>query len=622
MRLLLVLLVAVGAQGAWPVSDAPFWPKYPTRRLQVLDGQWAFGFAENVVIENVDPSDESLTPNSTSVPSVFDNAMPGIEGRRGTAFYRTTINAFAEGSQGMIAFAACGFYCKVWLGGDLLGEHKNGGYSMFWFDIPKSTEARELFVLADNRFNTSTAPIYTGGDFWHFAGITRSVIVHEIPATPISLQRVEITPLTLYGDLHMRFVLTDFSSTPSNPCFKLDWGQGPVDSVCVSINGNSGAANVSMPCKSTSSCKPWSFDEPHLYEVNVTIGTDTIWARFGLRVVGTHRIQVNEPPVTEVTRLTLNGEVVKLKGYNHHTMYPDTGLAVTLSEHKADMGYLKELGANVVRGAHYPQDQRWLDLCDENGIGMWVEGLGPGVSAANIQDTDFMKHQQLQMEEMVHASFNNPSVLMWGFFNEGPSNDQKSCDDGYKVMADTIKAMDTSRLVTWADDKKNESKCLPYADLVSFNSYPAWYGSGGPETCAPFWDGMAKWVATNFDKPFMISETGAAGVYEWANNASSVKWGQAYQTAVIQADAEFAMNSSLVSSLTLWQFMDIKANDQDTVSCGQCDYLPGVTPPTCGYINVSCNRPGGENHKGTLDFWRRKKQVFTTVQKIYHGPTN
>lgn len=77
-----------------------------------------------------------------------------------------------------------------------------------------------------------------------------------------------------------------------------------------------------------------------------------------------------------------------------------------------DIQLLKDVGANYVRGAHYPQDQRFLDLCDEvgglvgcapeagaaspvaqNGIVIWEETLGPGVSVQNLQDPYFMKYQ-------------------------------------------------------------------------------------------------------------------------------------------------------------------------------------------------------------------------------------
>lgn len=71
----------------------------------------------------------------------------------------------------------------------------------------------------------------------------------------------------------------------------------------------------------------------------------------------------------------------------------------------------------------------------------------------------------------------------------------------------------------------------------------------------------------------------------------------------------------------MWQFNDIKANYHDTALCGQCDYLPHPhnlsVPWTCGYIDVSCGRPGGENHKGQVDFWRRVKASFATLASIF-----
>ena len=62
-----------------------------------------------------------------------------------------------------------------------------------------------------------------------------------------------------------------------------------------------------------------------------------------------------------------------------------------------------------------------------------------------------------------------------------------------------------------------------------------------------------------------------------------------------------------------------------TQLCGPCEYLPGVTPPTCGYISTSpCGeqkrvRPGGINHKGVVDFWRRKKDSYTLVSAKFHA---
>ncbi len=92
------------------------------------------------------------------------------------------------------------------------------------------------------------------------------------------------------------------------------------------------------------------------------------------------------------------------------------------------MRLLKQVNANYVRGAHYPQDQRFLDLCDENGIAVWEETLGPGVSVSDLQNNYWMKYQLIQVDEMVSASINHPSVIFFAFYNEGPSQHKEACD--------------------------------------------------------------------------------------------------------------------------------------------------------------------------------------------------
>ncbi len=92
--------------------------------------------------------------------------------------------------------------------------------------------------------------------------------------------------------------------------------------------------------------------------------------------------------------------------------------------------------------------QRFLDLCDENGIMVWGEALGPWTNTQDLTNPYFLKYQIQALNEMIDASINNPSVIIWALFssfrsfpllfspfqptcspsrahsyNEGPSND-------------------------------------------------------------------------------------------------------------------------------------------------------------------------------------------------------
>lgn len=64
-------------------------------------------------------------------------------------------------------------------------------------------------------------------------------------------------------------------------------------------------------------------------------------------------------------------------------------------------------------------------------------------------------------------------------------------------------------------------------------------------------------------------------------------------------------------------YSDFKVNDKWENNT-HCDYLPSVTPKTCGFIDVESSfRPGGANHKGSIDFFRRPKPVFSIVASQY-----
>ena len=143
-------------------TTVPYWPLYPTRTVQVLDGNWYFGYGgDNFNLnQTIDPSKfELMTPNITAVPSAFDVKMPGIEGPRGTAFYRASFNS-KQGKDILVYFSACAFYCQLYFDGKYIGDHRAGGYQPFGFHITQkmmntSSESHQLFVVVDNRYALS-----------------------------------------------------------------------------------------------------------------------------------------------------------------------------------------------------------------------------------------------------------------------------------------------------------------------------------------------------------------------------------------------------------------------------------------------------------------------------------
>ena len=717
MKYALMMAVAVAAADA-----VAFYPQFG-RPTTSLDGEgWTFSFDPDFgdSMRPIVPS-SIKTHTGVTIPSAFDVVQPGVVGPRGVGFYRTTTTALKPNHRGRLNFAACAFFCRVFVDGVELGTgpggHFAGGYSPFWLDVPpsNSSNAREIFVLADNRFNKTTAPTHTGGDFYMYGGITRSVVLHDVgpagdgptkpfsPASsssssssyidfvgvvPVNTSAVNVT-LRLRGGApgSREKVSVRFDQLPSPQAIIVAAGDGELTAT---------VAGVAVP-----GARPRSPASPALHTVTATVMSngDAVTMRFGLRTLGIS---------PQGGHLLLNGQPLQLRGVNRHTMTAASGSALTLDEVRRDVALLKKLGANFVRGAHYPQDQRFLDLCDEQGLLVWEETLGPNVVSDDTLSPNFMAAQLTQVEEMVLSSFNHPSIILHGFFNEGPSTNKSACAHGYSVMAAKVRSLvpRSHRLITWASSAKEQDVCFDAADVIAFNEYPGWYTETF-DTVNATWAGFAAWAKSHYpSKPFMISETGGGAIFEWRNRtagpmrqnytletgamaaggdldaknctwreaaahcnsttacvgftfaaanatpgsdvlqvyfkqaltnintdarwhswvkgkARPPKWSQEYQQSLVAADVMSALSLwPVVAGISLWQFSDIKADDGANQACKSCVYstpYDASTPMNCSVIEASCWRPGGENHKGLVDFWRREKLSFGVVATLYRG---
>ena len=394
------LLAAGAAAAATAAGGLPprYWPKYGgARDVELLDGTWQTGQLGSINnppqhFDSMDPhfgptSQAAATPNQTAVPSCVDNAPPGYLGYRGVTMFRTTFDYDLTQAPARIQFQACSFYCRVWVNGVEIGNHLAGGYVAFALDVPTHAAAaaagsttNELFVLVDNRFNSTTAPMHTGGDFWHFSGIMRSVELHALPPAASAARGAEAAAAASVGGWPWRLYALPTSLSAVNVSVVLtDRAYSGDLTVTLAFNGGASqtytgeAVNgtLSLGAVDVPSPRTWSTTDPQLHTVEVGLNGATVTERFGLRQVGVD---------AATSRLTLNGKVIKLVGWNHHTQWPNTSASPTDDQLDADIALLQRGGANYVRGAHYPQDPRWLDRLDEAGIVMWSETLGPGVS--------------------------------------------------------------------------------------------------------------------------------------------------------------------------------------------------------------------------------------------------
>ncbi|WP_413408477.1 glycoside hydrolase family 2 TIM barrel-domain containing protein [Paenibacillus amylolyticus] len=186
----------------------------------------------------------------------------------------------------------------------------------------------------------------------------------------------------------------------------------------------------------------WSAENPVLYDLYLTAGDEVILSSVGFRTVDVHE---------GVFRI--NGKAVKLKGVNRHDSHPELGQTIPMEAMIEDIKLMKQYNINTIRTAHYPNDPRFLELCNE--FGMYVideadlecHGIG---QAGNFKDGCYQQFsadptwKEAFIERavrMVERDKNQASVIMWSLGNESGYH------DNHIAMAEWIRSRDESRLV-------------------------------------------------------------------------------------------------------------------------------------------------------------------------------
>ncbi len=548
-----------------------------------LDGIWDFAFLGRIDFEQWRP-EAFAAAEKTVVPSAFD-ALPAHAGERGAGAYRRVF-AVPAGHPAQLRFGAVSMRSRVFVDGQLLHESACG-YAPFWVDLPPSQhEERELVVLADNRFDFEHVPMHEAYfDFYQYGGVLREVMLRLLPKTGPSIDHVQVIPGKAYASGEVTVRVRFGGECPAVVAVTLSFNGGAQEVMQVQVSDGAAEFAVKVP-----EPRVWSPETPHLHRLAVGL-EDPLAARevrFGLR-----RIEAREGC------LWLNGAKLILRGVNRHEWHPTCGPATSPLQMLADLQLMKKMGCNCVRGSHYPQSQRFLDLCDELGMLVWEENLGWGQREKTFASEKFRRDHATALRAMVKASCNHPSVIFWGFLNEAGTNGDY-VRPVFEETVSALRALDPSRLITYATMFAFEDKHFDLADVISINTYPGWYGCENEErpldTIEPRLRECLESVDRRGfrDKPVIFSEIGAEALYGWHDPHNDF-FSEEYQAEYLRTACRAALGNSRCSGILLWHFSDVR-----TYSGGR-----------------SLGRPRTFNNKGLLDEYRRPKASFRAVKSCF-----
>ena len=413
----------------------------------------------------------------------------------GTAWYRRTFSLprGAAGQHARITFDRVFYKARVWINGQLAGEHE-GGYTPFQVDATAWIRAEgenTLAVQVDNSWNTATLPGARIGirpqeqvyPWREYGGILEPAAL--LLSGPAFLSRLRVIAVPNLADGTAWLVLTAHTSNASDrPMnvrvgFAIDRDKQPVEAWQLNA---ALAVDAALPPRSVTPVRAqillrrdqvrlWDVDHPNLYALRVTLleggrETDSGGATFGIRKIE-----------TKAGQLLLNGEPIRMGGGNRHSDHPKYGSMDPEEVVEADMRQMKRANMELMRISHYPVSPRILDWADRSGMLIIEEGLNWQLTEQQMDSAAIRANFQSQMREMVERDWNHPSVIGWSVGNEYPSY-APAGRRWTKDMIEWTRTLDNTRLLTFVSNHAFSEKFTRadeegsrYVDLVCVNIY-------------------------------------------------------------------------------------------------------------------------------------------------------
>ncbi|MGS2725357.1 DUF4982 domain-containing protein [Psychroserpens sp. BH13MA-6] len=366
-------------------------------------------------------------------------ALPYI----GEGWYRThfTLPNFDENQKALIVFEGAMSEPEVYINGKKVGEWKYG-YSYFYFDITKYINHIDTNTLAVKLTNVGLSSRWYPG-----AGLYRKVQVITKNKHSIDQWGTFITTPIITSEVAQVNIKTKVSGEDLRLVSEIYDASGNIIGTNDTHTLFAHQFEQNIPVKFP---KLWSPETPYqytlvsrLYDGNIL--KDEVTKRFGIRDIKF------EPS----KGFSLNGKVRKFKGVClHHDLGP-LGTAVNKSALRRQLRILKDMGCDAIRSAHNMPSIEQLELCDEMGFMFIAESFDEWAKpkVKNGYNRFFKDYAEKDVVNLVRATRNHPSIVMWSSGNEVPDQWGSDGVKRAKWLQDIFHREDPTRPVTVGMDQ-------------------------------------------------------------------------------------------------------------------------------------------------------------------------
>ncbi len=475
------------------------------------------------------------------VPGDWNSQSPELKYYEGTVWYARHFDADPKpGCREFLCFGAVSYRCRVYLNGREICSHE-GGFTPFEADVTDVLLKGDNFLVVEvNNRRTKDAIPALAFDWWNYGGITRDVMLVTVPDNYVEDYFIRLDNKshdTVNVDVRMSQPKAGVKVSVEIPAL------GKTVSGITDARGNFSTRLQSKKLRL------WAPDAPVLYDVNIAGGDDSVSERIGFRDIR-----------TDGTRILINGKPQFMRCISFHEEIPQRmGRACSKADAVTLLSEARDLGVNMIRLAHYPQNEYIVRLAEEMGIALWQEI--PIWQGIDFTDNDTRDKAQKMLTEMINRDKNRCAVGFWGVANETKPSPER--DAFLESLLATGRGIDTTRLYVAAFDLvefDKERKIFtmddPFTrnlDVVAVNKYMGWYH---PWPLSP---AESKWEV-NTDKPLIISEFGGEALYGQSGSREVVSsWSEDYQARLYEDNLRMFENIPNLAGVSPWILFDFRS---------------------------------------------------------------
>lgn len=391
--------------------------------------------------KEIDKQNVAISQNGENIPTEKTGrtgSLPHI----GTAWYRNKFNlsAVETSKKIMLLFEGAMSEPEVFINGKKVGEWKYG-YSYFYFDIS------ENIIKGKNTIAVKLTNKEFASRWYPGAGLYRNVRLIIKNQESIAQWGTFVTTPFVTDSLAKTNIKTSINSNKGfvkTTIFDAE-GKALISQESSSVFGHEFEQNIPLENPTL-----WSPENPYLYTAKTEYFinnklSDEITTCFGVRKI----------EFTREKGFLLNGEITKFKGVClHHDLGP-LGTAINKAALKRQMIILKGMGVNAIRSSHNMPSFEQLELADEMGFLFLAESFDewkkPKVE--NGYNRFFDEYAEKDIVNLVQATRNHPSIVMWSSGNEVPDQWGTEGVKRAKWLQDIFHREDPTRPVTVGMDQ-------------------------------------------------------------------------------------------------------------------------------------------------------------------------